>query len=343
MRVFLIAVLLIGSIFSISNATAIDLITRCDNCSNPASLAKNLAGSQSRFGATVFIADFGHDRAFLYFVIDSNPLNPQGKPTDIITALNKAVVSPEIIDEITLEGTRAGSTTQAIQLLIPQNEQEHFNDMTWLLNYLQSRGINTDFALSSRFGEATKINNNTATRSGLEGCADVATTLNVNSSIFRSAFDVIDSTGAQVQVGRIVTDQHPIITETVRIVQRTSDIGTITQNIVQLNFGFGIRFGDGSLGIFGFDPARQLVGQTGCFQDAEGNPIPEDINDIDDQFTFTGSGLPDNNGSLNNMEDRLRGMGFRISGSPSGGEVEPRICTLTCLATNEAICLRNCN
>lgn len=194
-NIILLALMFIGAFFSTSAQSAIDIVTRCDNCSNPASLARNLAGSQSRFGVTVFIGDFERDRAFNYFVIDNNPLTPEGKATDPLAALDRIVGPTQIINEDAMESaTRVCSTTRVIQIAIPQREQEHFEGFVRFENFLSSNGINTSFN-NFRPSVTEKMSSDVSAisfgSSPLDGCPNVATTINVQvdgTQPFTSAF-----------------------------------------------------------------------------------------------------------------------------------------------------------
>lgn len=145
MKHLTLGLFLVAGIVTTNASAAIDIVTRCDYCTDPALFARNQAGDLSKAGVTVFVGDFGHDIAFLYFVIDDTTRNPQKEPIDYIAELYAAVKSPIILDSEDFIDKQGEVITKVIQIEIPQREQEHFEDYVWYENYLSSQGIDTSF------------------------------------------------------------------------------------------------------------------------------------------------------------------------------------------------------
>lgn len=317
----LFSLLLLGFCLS-GQASAQHRSARCDGCteSQYRNLAASTASSAANAGITIYIGDFNRHLMRKYFVLNDNPR----APIDPIAALQGAGILAEDAtdyDLIDIEEQQGNTrSVNIVSLQLTQYEFEGFTNLDWFVNYLESLGINTTRG---------------STRGNPFGAPRVIGNFPVPaSSGFVSAFDVIGIPAFTRQLGRLASEDSPLVASSFNAIGFT---GTIFE-AVDLNFSFEFTFEDGSSGLWTFDPRGDLDAIPGFFQDSEGNDIPQTAADVPGMTSIFNGGI--NSGNATRTGDRVRSLGFGLitiggGGSSGGGgscsfTCDEHSCTFTC-------------
>ncbi len=290
----------------------------CDNCplSQARQLALTTAGSATRFGITVYIGDFNNSQLYKFFLLDSgNPLSPTGEPRDFGDLVEQAEDFPKILNQAIIhkgDTSRSGVTIAQLQPSVA--EQRDFDELDWLVAYLDSRGIPTRDSIRAG-GPPAIFDWNVPDGFG-----------------FDSAFDVMDFVGLQRQLGRVAIAASPFIADAVAALSFSTNIVDL-KPFFNLEFSYKFHFSDGSTGLFVFDNQGELQGVSGSWRDSELNDIPQTAADVNGMSSFFGSGGGTN---FNRTRDRVIQFAYSVSGGGGNGSSG---CSFTC---NEQSCTVTC-
>lgn len=309
--------ILFSTVFSVSVSAAQTYKSAlCDYCTTPQArqLALTTAGTATRYGITVYVADFSNEKLYKFFLLDDNPFSPSGEPVDFRGLLDERNGSPKIIDEQVLYRGDAQRSGVTIANITPtQAETKDFDELNWLVDILESHGIQTR--------EPTRA-----------GGPPAIFDWNVPSGFgFDSAFDVMDFVGRQRQLGNVAIAASPFIADAVSALSFSSNLVDL-KPFLNLEFSYKFHFPDGSTGLFVFDNQGALQGVPGSWRDSELNDIPQNASDVPGMSSFFGS---NESGSFNATRERILAFGFGVTvGGGGGGDCrfvcDAESCTVTC-------------
>lgn len=317
----LVALVLISfiAVFS-SNALAISVkATLCDSCTiqQARQAALITAGSDTRYGVTVFVSDFDRDLLYKFFLLDeNNPLAPDGQYKGFIDFIEEISGYSKILDQQVIEkGDLNRSSVNIAQLDLTEDEARDFDELDWLVSWLDSRGYPTRGNVNTRGEDHPPVVFNWNVPSGAG---------------FDSAFGIMDFGARTRALGGVAINASPTIANALAGLSFTSDVARL-DNIISLDFAYEFHFSDGSSGIWAFNNRGELDAIPGTFRDGDGNDIPQTADDVNGMHSFFGN---TNSSGFQDTRDRVIAFGFSVVGSAGGGSCSfvcgPEVCTVTC-------------